>query len=116
MASSALHASLAITSLITNKRKWNNNCFIKFNSLNFKCLEVRNTSEKSEKIRVHLIKIRYCAIPGQTDAGSSQNYFLPFRILLNIRIDPNFPQKVFFFFALFREKFCFPAKIHVFLA
>ena len=40
-------AELAITSLISNKRKWNN-CFIKF--LKFQKFEVRNTSKISEKI------------------------------------------------------------------
>ena len=45
--------------------------------------------------------------------GSSQKkHFLPFRVLLNVGIDPEFPKKSFFFFfsALFREKFRFPAK------
>ena len=51
-----------------------------------------------------------CVRPfGQTDAGSSQEHFLPFRVLLNVGIDPNFPQKRFFF-GLFREKFRFLAK------
>jgi len=36
---------------------------------------------------------------------------LPFHVLLNVGIDPNSPQKSFFFWALFREKFCFPAKL-----
>ena len=56
-----------------------------------------------------------CVTPcGQTDVGSSQKtlIFLPFRVLLNIGIDPNFPKKGFFsFLALFTEKFRFPAKI-----
>ena len=47
---------------------------------------------------------------GTADAGSSQKHFLPFLILLNVGIDPNFPHNVFFF-ALFEEKFRFPAKI-----
>ena len=50
IANEARRAELAITSLISNKREWNN-CFIKF--LNSKSLEVRNTSEKSEKIRAN---------------------------------------------------------------
>ena len=54
--------------------------------------------------------MRCCVRPcGQTDAGSSQKHFLPFRILLNIGIDPNVPQKRSFF-ALFREKFRFVVK------
>ena len=54
------------------------------------------------------MKMRCCVIPGgQTDAGSSQKHFLPFRVLLNIKIDPKFPQKRFFF-PLFREKLYFP--------
>ena len=48
MANEARSAELAITSLISNKREWNN-CFIKFPKLQKS--EVRNTSEKSEKIR-----------------------------------------------------------------
>ena len=50
---------------------------------------------------------------GQTDVGPSQKkHFLPFRVLLNVGINPNFPKKKFFFsfLALFREKFRFPAK------
>ena len=80
-------------------------------------LEVQNTSEKGEKIRAKSRKLDEDAmlcivIPGgQTDAGSSQKHFLPFRVLLNVGIDPNFPQKLFFFFTLFREKFRLPAKI-----
>ena len=38
----------AITSLIGNKREWNN-CFIKF--LKLQKFEARNTSEKSDEIR-----------------------------------------------------------------
>ena len=36
----------------------------------------------------------------------TKKHFLAFRLLLNVGIDPNFPQKSFFFFlAFFREKF-----------
>ena len=58
------------------------------------------------------MKMRCCVIPcGQTDVGSSQKHFLPFRVLLNVGIDANFPQKrLLFFLALFNEKFRFPAK------
>ena len=93
-------AELAITSLISNKPQWNN-CFIKF--LKLQKFEVRNTSEKKREnpseIEKKLIKMRCCVTPcGQTDVGSSQKYFLPFRVLLNVGIDPNFPQKSVFFF------------------
>ena len=45
----------------------------------------------------YFVSMRCCAIPcSQTDAGSSQKHFLPFRVLLNVGIDPNFPQKGFF--------------------
>ena len=45
------------------------------------------------------MKMRRCVIPGgQTDVGSSQKHFLPFRVLLNVEIDPDFPQKKFLFF------------------
>ena len=54
MANEARSAELAITSLISNKREWNN-CFIKF--LNSKTLELRNTSEKSEKIQAKSKKL-----------------------------------------------------------
>ena len=38
-----------------------------------------------------------CVIPcGQTDAGLAQKHFLPFCVLLNVGINPNFPQKGFF--------------------
>ena len=41
-----------------------------------------------------------------------KKHFLPFHVLLNVGVDPNFPQKSFFFpfLASFREKFRFPAK------
>ena len=57
--------------------------------------------------------MRCCVIPCcQTDAGSSQKHFLPFRVLLNVGIDPNVTQKKFFFsfLALFKEKFGIPTK------
>ena len=78
IANEARSAELAITSLISNKCEWNN-CFSKFFNKN-----LRNTSENHLVIR-HL--------------GSSQKkHFLPFRVLLNVGIDPNFPQRVFLFF------------------
>ena len=90
-----------------------NGIIVLLNSLNSKSLEVRNTSEKREKIlaksKKKLMKMRCCVIPsGQTNAGSSQKHFLPFRVLLSMEIDPNFPQKRFPL-ALYQEKFRFLA-------
>ena len=91
-----------------------NGIIVLLSSLNSKSLEVRNTSEKSEKIRAKSKKLyedaMLCNTWSQTDACSSQKHLLPFRILLNVGIDPNFPQKRFLF-ALFPDKFHFPAKI-----
>ena len=59
------------------------------------------------------MKMRCCVIPcAQTDVGSSQKHFLPFYVILNVGIDPNFPKKKFFFsfLPLFKEKDRFPAK------
>ena len=90
-----------VNSLISSKREWNN-CFIKF--LKFQKFEVRNPSE-IEKI---MMKMRRCVTPcGQTDVDSSQKTFLAFSrtVLLNVGIDPNFPQNSFFFlFWLYSEK------------
>ena len=71
---------LAITSLISNKREWNN-CFIKF--LKLQKFEVRNASEKKQEnpseIEKNLMKMRCCVTPcGPTDVGSSQKTFLTF--------------------------------------
>ena len=63
-------------------------------------LEVRNTSKKSEKIRGKSRKLDEDAMLCNTlrpDVGSSQKQFLPFRVLLNVGIDPNFPQKLVFY-------------------
>ena len=46
IANEARSAELAITSLISNRREWNN-CFIKF--LKLQKFEVRNTSEKKQE-------------------------------------------------------------------
>ena len=81
-----------VTSLMSNKREWNN-CFIKFLKLE------KFESTKYERNRKNLMKMRCCVRPcGQTDAGSSQKHFVPFRVFINIGIDPNFPQKLFFCF------------------
>ena len=65
-------AELAITSLISNKRKWNN-CFIKFLKLQKfgSTFEIRaKKARKSERNRKNLMKMRCCVTPGgQTDAG-----------------------------------------------
>ena len=113
-ANEARSAEVAITSLISNKREWNN-CFIKF--LKLRKLEVRNTSEKSEKIRAKsrneldedaMLCNTLCS---ERRRLVTKNLFLPFHVLLNVDIDPNFAQKSFFsFLALFREKLRFPAK------
>ena len=64
--------------------------------------------ENPSEIEKNLTKIGCCVTPCiQTDVGSSQK----FRVLLNVGIDPNFPQKCFFSsLTLFREKVRFPAK------
>ena len=77
---------LAIASLISNKREWNN-CFIKFLKLqNFGSTKYeRRKRENPSEIEKNLIKMRCCGIPcGQTDVGSSQKHFLPFRVLLDV--------------------------------
>ena len=78
--------------------EWNNK-FLKlqkFGSMKYK----QKRREKSKRNRKKLdMKMWCCVIPcEQTDAGSLQKYFLPFRVLLNVGIDPNFPQQGFFFF------------------
>ena len=77
-------------------------------------MEVRNTSEKVEKTQAKLKKhdedAMLCNTGSQTDAGSSQKHFLLFRVLLNVEIDLNFPQKCVFF-SLVKKKFRFPVKI-----
>jgi len=84
-----------------------------FNSKNLKYKMRAEEAGESKRNRKNLMGMLCCVRPcGQTDVGSSQKHLLPFRILLNIGIDPNFPQKEFFFpfLALFREIFHFPAK------
>ena len=59
------------------------------------------------------MKMQCCVKPcDQTDelAHHKKKHFLPFRALLKVGIDPNFPQFCFSFLALFREKIRFPAK------
>ena len=51
------------------------------------------------------MKMRRCVIPcGQTEIGSSQKHFLPFRVLLNVGIHPKF---LSFFFSKFFFTFGF---------
>ena len=61
-----------------------------------KSLEVRNMSEKSEKIQAKLEKLDEDEMLCNTSwirQAHCKNIFLPFRVLLNVGIDPNFPQK-----------------------
>ena len=114
IANEARSAELAITSLISNKREWNN-CFIK--SLKLHKFEVRNTSENLRKSERNRKKLDEDAMLFNT-MWSDRRWLitknisvLAFCVLLNVGIDPNFSQKIFFsFLTLFREKFRFPAK------
>ena len=57
------------------------------------------TRENPSEIEKNSMEMRCCVTPcSQTDVGSSQKakVFLPFRVLQNVSIDPNFPQKSFF--------------------
>ena len=69
-------------------------------SFNSKSLEVRNTSEKSEKFRAQLKNLDEDAILCNTLRSDrrrlNQKHFLPFRVLLNVGIEPHFPQQGFF--------------------
>jgi len=100
MANEALSAELAIISLISNKREWNN-CFIKF--LKLQKFEVRNTSAKKRENPSEIAKkldedAMLCnTLWSDRRRLITKKHFLPFRVLLNVGIDPNFPQKSFFF-------------------
>ena len=74
------------------------------NSLNSPNLEVRNTSEKSEKFRAKSRKLDDDAILCNRRRLIPKTFLAFSRtILLNVGIDPNFPQKkVWFFLALFK--------------
>ena len=68
-------------------------------------------SEKSEKIREkskkNLMKMRsmLCnTLWSETRSLITKKHFSPFRVLLNVGIDPNFPQKSFFFFLGFTHR------------
>ena len=82
------------------KRTSANGIIVLLNSLNFKNLKVRNTSEKSEKISAKSKKLDEDEIMCNTLRSDRRRlitkHFLPFCILLNVGIDPNFPQKKFF--------------------
>ena len=63
------------------------------------------------------MKMRCCVTTfGQTDVQlitkkKTKKQFLPFRVLLNVGIDPNFPQKILVsFLALFEKKIAFRRK------
>ena len=99
----------SVSSLISNKCDWNN-CYIKFLELQKFGSTKKERKKRENTSEIEKMTMRCCVMPcGQTDAGSSQKHFLPFRVLVNIGIDPNFRQKGFFL-ALFREKFRFPEK------
>ena len=90
------------------------------------CLLVKSWSSKYERkkrenpseIEKNFMKMRCCVTPcGQTDVlAHHKKHFLPFRVLLNVGIDPNLLLKTFCFsfLALFREKFRFSAKTFLF--
>ena len=87
MANEARSAELAITSLISNKRKWNN-CFIKFLKLReFGSTKYeRKKRENGSKSKKNIVKMQCCVIPGgQTDEGKSQ-HSLQCRRILSARV------------------------------
>ena len=71
-------------------------------------MEVRNTSEKSEKIKAKSKKLDEDAIICNTLRSDRRRLitktFLNFSRILKVRIDPNFPQKRFFFFFGFIQR------------
>ena len=95
-----------ITNLISNKREWNN-CFIKLLRLQKLKYKIRaKKARKSERNRkMNFMKMRCCVtLCGQTDVGSSEKkHFLPFCVLQNVGIDPEFPH-FFFFFGFIQRK------------
>ena len=98
---------MAITSLISNKHECNN-CFIKFVKL--QNLKYKIRAKKAGKSERNRKKLDEDAMLSDRRRLITKKHFLPFRVLLNVGIDPNFPLNSFFFLALFREKFRFPAK------
>ena len=94
---------------MVNSQRGANGIFDLLNSLNSKNLKNEIRAKKSEKIRAKSKK----NLMKWSDRRRlvTKKHFLPFRVLLNVGIDPIFPQKIFFsFLALLREKFRFPAK------
>ena len=81
-----------------------------FYSLNSKSWSTKYERENPSEIEENLMKMRNTLWSGRRRL-IRKKHFLPFRVLLNVGIDPNFVQKSFFFslLALFREKFRFPA-------
>ena len=116
MANEARSAELAITSLISNQPECNN-CFIKF--LKLQKFEIRaKKARKSERNRKKLDEgVMLCNTLWSDRRRLITKFrlitnFLPFRVLLNVGIDPNFPQKSFFFlFWLYSENFVFRRNI-----
>ena len=45
-----------------------------------------------------------------TPCGQNEKHFLPFCVLLNVGIDPNFPQKRIFFWLYSEKNFAFQQK------
>ena len=94
--------------LISNKREWSNG-FIKF--LKLQKLEVRNTSEKSEKIRAKSKKLDEDAMlcntrcGGQTDAGLYHKLISCLLRTSKVRIELS--TKSLFFFFIQRENLLF---------
>ena len=98
----ARSAELTITSLISNKREWNN-CFIRF--LKLQKFEVRNTSEKSDKI--YLMKMRNVlrdTLWSDRRRLITKNISCLFAYFLTSALHPNFPQKGFFSFGFIQKK------------
>ena len=64
---------MAITSLMSNKREWNN-CFIKFLKLQkFGSKKYERKKRENPSESKNVMKMRYCVIPcGKTDTDSSQ--------------------------------------------
>jgi len=92
-----------------------NGIVVLLNSLNSKNLKYEIRAKKARKSERNRKKLDEDAMLCNTTPWSDRRrlirkkHFLPFRVLLILGIDPNFPQKRFFL-ALFREKFRFPAK------
>ena len=93
-----------------------NGVIVLSNSLNSKILKYEIWAKKARKSERNKKKLDEDAMLCNTLWSDrcrliAKNFFLPFHVLLNVGIDPDFLQKKsFFYLALFRGKFCFPAK------